>query len=197
MKGENHMDIQSSYTKLSQSIIKEHKEVFERLSMEELSQLIDAIIKAKRIFVMGAGREGISLRGFAMRLAHLGKPTYWIWDDTTTGIQPDDLFIVSDGCGDVGLFRYILKRVKQAGGIIAMFTGEPDGNNAKKYADIIVFIHATAYLAHRDDVVPTAQIMGNQYEQHLYMLCDIIIMLLVEKLGLTYSDLEKRHRNVE
>ena len=39
--------------------------------------------------------------------------------------------------------------------------------------------------------------MGNQYEQHLYMLCDVIIMLLAEELGLTWADLEKRHRNVE
>ena len=46
-------------------------------------------------------------------------------------------------------------------------------------------------------MIPTVQMMGNQYEQHLYMLCDVIIMLLVEDLGLTYDDLEARHRNVE
>lgn len=47
------------------------------------------------------------------------------------------------------------------------------------------------------DVVPTGQPMGNQYEQHLYMLTDVIVMLLVEDLGLTYDDLEARHRNAE
>ena len=60
-----------------------------------------------------------------------------------------------------------------------------------------MFVRATAYLAGRTDVIPTVQMMGNQYEQHLYMLCDVIIMLLVEDLGLTYDDLEARHRNVE
>jgi len=191
------MDYTEKYRQLTTTMVKEHRQVFELLDMAELRRLMDAITQAKQIFVMGAGREGISLRGFAMRLAHLGKSTHWIWDDTAVGIQPGDLFIVSDGHGDVGLFHHILKCVKQAGGTVAMFTGEPDGYTAKTFADRILFIHATAYLAQRDDVVPTIQMMGNQYEQHLYMLCDVIIMLLVEELGLTYDDLEARHRNVE
>lgn len=186
-----------SYEKLTTALVEEHREVFSLLSMEQLGSFIEAIAQAKNIFVMGAGREGISLRAFAMRLAHLGKNTAWIWDDTTVGIRPGDLFIASDGRGDIGSFRYTFERVKQAGGNIAMFTANPDGPNVRAFADIPLFVHASAYKMKRDDVVPTIQMMGNQYEQHLYMLCDVIIMLLVEKLGLSYDDLEARHRNVE
>jgi 6-phospho-3-hexuloisomerase len=39
--------------------------------------------------------------------------------------------------------------------------------------------------------------MGNLFEQHLFMLFDIIIMLLEEKLSVSHKDMEKRHRNVE
>ena len=46
---------------------------------------MDAIVGAKRIFVMGVGREGIAARAFPMRLMHLGKEIYWILDDTTPG----------------------------------------------------------------------------------------------------------------
>lgn len=190
-------NLEQRYREITTAIAEEHRKVFELLSMEELEAAMRAIEEAKTIFVFAAGREGISLRGFAMRLAHLGKPVHWIFDDTTVGIGAGDLYITSEGFGEVGSFAYYLKKVKEAGGTVLTFTGNPDGAHIREYADIPVFVRATAYLAGRKDVVPTIQMMGNQYEQHLYMLCDVIIMLLVEDMGLTYDDLERRHRNVE
>ncbi len=191
------MNLKESYTNLTTKMMEEHKEVFSLLSMEQLEQFMEAVASANNIFVLGAGREGISLRGFAMRLAHMGKRAQWIWDDTTIGIKPGDLLVMSDGRGDIGSFSYIMQKAKDAGGKLALFTGNPDGVNVKKYADFVLFVRSQAYLVERDDVVPTVQIMGNQYEQQLYMLCDVIIMLLTEKLGMTFADLEARHRNVE
>ncbi len=185
------------YRTITTSIAEEHRKVFELLDMEQLRAALDVIIKANNIFVYAAGREGISLRGFAMRLAHMGKTVHWVFDDTTIGITPGDLFIISEGSGDVGSFDYYMKKTKEAGGKVLMFTGNPDGIQVKKYADYVLFVKAKAYLAERDDVVQTVQMMGNLYEQHLYILCDVLIMMAVKEMGLTYQDLEKRHRNVE
>lgn len=63
-----------TYQKYYKAMLQEHEAVFKKLNMEQLKQFVDLIIKSNKIFVHGAGREGISLRGFAMRLAHLGKP---------------------------------------------------------------------------------------------------------------------------
>ena len=60
-------------------------QVGERLDEAEIEALMAAIIRAKRVFCIGAGREGLSTRAFAMRLMHLGKDAHWIWDDTTPG----------------------------------------------------------------------------------------------------------------
>lgn len=190
-------NLEKRYQEITEALAKEHEKVFALLDMDELRAAMEAIGNAEHIFVYAAGREGISLRGFAMRLAHLGKCVSWVFDDTTVGIQPGDLYITSEGSGEVGSFGYYLKKVKEAGGKVLTFTGNPDGRHVKEYADYTVFVRATAYLAERNDVVPTIQMMGNQYEQQLYMLCDVMIMLLVEEMGLTYGDLEKRHRNVE
>lgn len=191
------MNYKEKYTFITTAITQEHQKVFELLSMEELRRAMNAIIGAKNIFVYAAGREGISLRGFAMRLAHLGKTVHWLFDDTTVGIKEGDLYITSEGFGNVGSFEYYLKKVKEAGGKILTFTGNPDGCHIKNYTDYTVFVRSTAYLANRSDVVPTIQMMGNQYEQHLYMLCDVIIMLLADEMNMTYDDLEALHRNVE
>lgn len=190
-------NLKKKYDELTKAIVEEHEKVFELLDMNELQMAIDAIKEAKNIFVFAAGREGISLRGFTMRLAHFGKTVHWLFDDTTIGVRPGDLYITSEGFGAVGSLEYYMKKVKEAGGKILSFTGNPDGKDVKKYSDYIVFVRSMAYLVYRTDVVPTVQIMGNQYEQHLYMLCDVIIMLLIEEMGLTYEDLERQHRNVE
>ena len=146
------------------------------------------------------------MRSFAMRLAHLGKPAFWLMDDTTVGMHEGDLFIITDGRGDVGIHRRIVKQAAKTGAKIAMITCLPEGNLAKNYADHILFVHASVYMAEtaddpdapkQHDVVPTEQPMGNQYEQHLYLLLDIITILLKDEMGLTYEDMEKNHRNIE
>ena len=81
------MDFADTYKKLTGAIIEEHREIFERLDMAQLNVFMNEVIEAKHIFVYGTGREGISMRGFAMRLAHLGKAAYWLMDDTTIGMH--------------------------------------------------------------------------------------------------------------
>lgn len=195
-----------TYNKFAKMIVEEHDAVFQKLDMGQLKDFLDAIIAAKHVFVYGTGREGISMRGFAMRLAHLGKPTFWLMDDTTIGMHEGDLFILADGRGDVGIHRRIVEQASASGARIAMITGLPEGYLAKNYADLILFVHSTVYLGDtsknpnavkQHDVVPTEQPMGNQFEQHLYLLMDIIAILLKDEMGLTYADMEARHRNVE
>ena len=195
-----------TYRKFSKAIVKEHASIFSQLDMEQLKTFVDAIIGAKHIFVHGTGREGISMRGFVMRLAHLGKPAYWLMDDTTIGMHEGDLFIICDGRGDVGIHRRIVQQAKKTGARIAMVTALPEGNLAKNYADIILFIHSTVYMDEKHaepdapkqhDVVPTEQPMGNQYEQHIYLLMDIIAIIVKDEMGLSYDDMEANHRNIE
>ncbi len=198
--------MRETYDNLTWAIVDEHRKVFEKLDMAQLEAFVDAVAKSENIFVYGSGREGISMRGFAMRLAHLGKRAYWLFDDTTVGMHEGDLFILADGRGDVGIHRYFVRRAHEAGAKIAMVTGLPEGNLAKTYADLILFVHSTVYLDEKSmgpdaprqhDVVPTVQPMGNQFEQHLYLLMDVVAILVKDAMGLSYSDMEARHRNIE
>ena len=75
------------YEELYRTVLNEHREVFEKQDLDEVTLFMEQIRKAERIFVMGVGREGIAGRSFAMRLMHLGKEVHWIWDDTTPGMH--------------------------------------------------------------------------------------------------------------
>ena len=55
--------------------------------------------RGEKIVLFGRGREGLQLRGFAMRLFHMGRDVS-VWGDMTTPpVGPGDLLIVSAGPG--------------------------------------------------------------------------------------------------
>lgn len=106
--------------------MQEHLEVFKKQDINQLKEFMELIKKADCIFLMGVGREGISTRGFAMRLMHLGKETHWIWDDTTPGMHKNDLFIATNGSGQIGHITYVVEQAKKAGTKVAVVTGSPN-----------------------------------------------------------------------
>ena len=145
--------------------------------------------------MVGAGREGLSAKAFAMRLTHLGKPTHWIWDDTTPGIAKGDLVILVSGGGSIGHIDYVFDRAAEAGAEIVVVTGDPGGVTPRK-AKQVLFLPAAVYKGNAE-VVPSTQPMGNLFEQALFILFDQIAVALAERMGISKAAMEARHRNVE
>ena len=180
------------YSKLA---VGELTDVFSKMKNQDVEPLLGAIEQHKRIFTLGAGREGISTRAFSMRLMHLGKDVHWVWDDTTPGISAGDLFICACGSATVGHEVYMCKRAKEAGAKLLLITASDDGE-LNQIADIVVKIPAEAYLA-SGDFVKSNQMMGNLFEQALYIFFDAIVMTLADRMNITKEEMETRHRNIE
>ena len=181
------MDIQKRYGELYATALEEHRKVFEKQDVPELEAFMRAIIAAQRIFVMGVGREGIAARAFSMRLMHLGKEVHWIWDDTTPGMAAGDLFIAVNG---------VVEQAKKTGAKIAVVTGAPR-QKTPQLADLVLFVPAFVFNGTDERCVPSVQPMGALFEQHCFLLYDIIIMMLEEEMQLDHAKMESRHRNVE
>ena len=73
--------------KLSKGALNDLSGVFAAMREDSLDGLIEEIVKAKRIVVFGLGREGLQMRGFAMRLFHMGRNAA-VWGDMTTSRWP-------------------------------------------------------------------------------------------------------------
>ncbi len=185
------MDYQNTY----KTILKELDEVFGRVDLSQVRDLMDKIKASDRIFLMGVGREGLATRGFAMRLMHFGKEVHWGWDDTTPAVKKGDLFIFTSGSGEIGHIHYVAEEVKKTGAAIAVVTGVPDRKTAQ-LADTVVWVPASVYKG-KDNVVPSIQPMGNLFEQSLFILFDMIIMWLVDESDTTFQKMSDRHRNFE
>lgn len=188
-----------NFQKLTKNALDELSQVFAKMNEEDVRLLLDSIEKTERIFLLGAGREGLSTREFAMRLMHLGKEAHWLWDDTTPEVRPGDLFICACGSADVSHENVICNNAKQAGANLLLITPSSEGY-LLSIADIVIKVPSMAYKAvyhSEDDYVATNQTMGNQFEQALLIFFDVIVMMLKDELGLTNEDMEARHRNVE
>lgn len=190
------MEFAERYRHYAATILREHQAVFDAQDMGELLNFIHAVMEAGRVFVVGAGREGIAARSFAMRLMHLGKETHWLWDDTTPGMKDGDLFLAVDGSGKIGHIDYLIHQASLTGAKVGVITGAPM-EPIPQIADCILFVPAAVYKGTDSRVVKSEQPMGNLFEQHLFLLFDIIVMLLREEMDLSYEQMESRHRNIE
>lgn len=188
-------DLKKEYVSMYDTILEEHRNVFINQDIEALLQFIEEIKKANNIFVMGVGREGIAARSFAMRLMHLGKNVHWIWDDTTPGMHQGDLFITVNGSGNISHINCVMENAQHTGATIWVVTGSPSGKSTK-IANGFLFVPAAVYNG-VDEVVPSIQPMGNLFEQHLFLLFDITVMLLEKDLKLSHEQMSARHRNIE
>ena len=58
------------------------KGISKELNLEHIANLVNEVVDAKRIFLLGAGRSGLEARAFAMRLMHMGFDVYVIGSAT-------------------------------------------------------------------------------------------------------------------
>lgn len=184
-----------SFEKLVSNILSEIDKVFQQIDKKEVLDFLNCLQDSKRIFLLGVGREGLATRAFAMRLMHLGKEVYWIWDDTTPGVQNGDLFICTSGSSEIKHEITVCQEAKNYGAKIVLITASKEGE-IHSLSDSSVIIPAAAFHA-KGNFVATNQLMGNLFEQSVFIFFDIISMMLKGRLNISDSEMEMRHRNVE
>lgn len=184
-----------SFFEYSTTIVKELSEVMQRVSSREIVDLRKEVLAARRIVIIGVGREGLAARAFTMRLRHLNFDSHWVWDDTTPPVGPGDLVIATSGSGEIGHIDYVLGRARAHGARTVVATANPAGKSARE-ADLVLNIPAAAYLSD-GDMVSSIQPMGSLFEQALWITFDCLILELEAAIGFEHADMAKNHRNVE
>ena len=102
---------------------------------------IAELASAKRIALHGLGREGLQMRGLAMRLFHMGLHGHVVGDMTTPPLGAGDLLIVSAGPGDLQTIAALMNIAKAAGAKTTVVTAQAEGDAARR-ADCALLIPA-------------------------------------------------------
>lgn len=181
-----------NYQELVKKVIAENNEVLMRVDPKEVDTLIDYICKAKQIQIFSMGRCQLSVRGFAMRLAHMGFPTHVVFDTVTPAIGPGDLLIGHCSANNVEL--NVIQQAKKAGATIVIITPCLDTPQAK-LADFIVNLPGQIFGGANE--VPSIQPMASLLEQALLLFTDIVVMMLIERKHISMKEMQLRHTNLE
>lgn len=179
---------------LAREALKDLEGVFAAMPEDALDGLIEAIVKARRIVVFGLGREGLQMRGLAMRLFHMGRNVA-VWGDMTAPeVAQGDLLIVSAGPGDLATARTLAGIARVAGARTALVTAQPEGELAS-HVDVVTVIPAQTMADDRGglSVLP----MGSLFETAQMIAFELAILKLRPRFNETAETMRARHTNLE
>jgi 6-phospho-3-hexuloisomerase len=175
-------------------ILNEHQQLAEKINIEDLLPLINAIQQSKRIFLVAAGRSGFAMRAAAMRLMHLGLTAFFVGDTTTPAITKGDLLIAASGSGTTTSIVRAGEKAKSVGAkVIALTTATTSG--LAEIADHTVFIPAAGKQEFEGS--KSKQYAGSLFEQFIFILMDVVFQSLWKMDGTPAEELWKRHANLE
>lgn len=180
------------YAELVEQVIAENRAVLRKIDPAKIEKLAEEITRAKTIQIYGMGRMQLSVRAFAMRLKHMGLDCYVVYDTTTPVIGPGDLLI--GHCAVTNVELNVIKCAKEAGARVALLTAHPE-NEHGRLADLCVRVPGQIFGGPEE--TPSIQPMASLLEQSLFLFTDIMVMLLMERLGVTTEAMKKRHTNLE
>ncbi|GAB4544729.1 MAG: 6-phospho-3-hexuloisomerase [Anaerolineae bacterium] len=186
----------SALETLIPSLLKELEGALRSVNPTTVDALRQAIIAAPRIFVTGRGRSGLHMRGFAMRLMHIGRAVYVVDETTTPGIGEGDLLLIGSGSGRTASQVGHATKAKSLNAKVGLITIAETSPMAE-IADFVVRINAVTPKLEGSAASGSFQPMGTLFEQSLGLLLDLMVVQLMDDLQVTADQMFTRHANLE
>ncbi len=182
---------------MTEQVLAELTACVRQVQAESLVQAGELIESAARIFVAGAGRSGLCMRSLGMRLMHLGKAVHVVGETTTPSIAAADLLIVGSGSGRTSSLLAMAEQARRRGAQILLFTTDA-GSPLAERSDLCVVIPAPSFRVTSEvhDSI-SIQPLGTLFEQSLFVLCDSLILMLMQRTGVSAAQMLERHANLE
>jgi 6-phospho-3-hexuloisomerase len=176
------------------------------ISDDDVEKFIAELLKAKRVYVIGAGRSGLVAKAFAMRLMHLGLQAYVVGETITPSLTAGDAMVIFSGSGRTKTVADIAETAKEIGAHICLITSNAE-SRIGKIADCIVIIeHQRDAVADDGMEFEIRQMMGEHksfaplgtlFETASMIFGDAVISRLMEITKTDESALKNRHTNIE
>lgn len=181
---------------LYQTALDELSSVFSRINDAQVDGLLDRIISARRIVVFGGGRERLQIMGFAMRLYHMGLDVAVEGDMTTPPVGKGDLLLVTCGPGQISTALALMGVARDAGSGVALITAQPDGK-AAAFSDFVLTLPAQTMADDQGAKVSSVLPMGSLFEGALFILFEVLVLKLKQRLNIDADAMRARHTNLE
>lgn len=128
-----------------------------------------------------------------MRLAQMGFLASVVGEATAPAITPNDILIILSGSGETPVLLEHGKKAKKAGALVLAITASPH-SSLSELCDVSVIVKAD-----RKDQAGgcSMQPMGTLFEQSAGILCDTMVLLLMDRFHITGEEMFRNHSNLE
>jgi 3-hexulose-6-phosphate synthase/6-phospho-3-hexuloisomerase len=175
-----------------------------KLNVAQVNSFIKTLLGARRVFVVGAGRSGLVVRAFAMRLMHLDFDVYVVGETITPAIRVGDLLVAVSGSGETDMIVQAARIAKKVGAKIIAVTSYGKSSLAK-LSDLIIILPGrkkvakTPAFVRRELAGEYASLtpLGTLFEVTALVFLDSVIASLMVKLGRKEEEMKARHATIE
>lgn len=161
-----------------------------------LAGMVEELAGAGRVVCYGVGREGLMMRALAMRLYHMGLDAHVVGDMSCPPVGAGDLLVVSAGPGSFSTVLGLMGVAKGAGARVACVTAQP-GAAVPAGSDRVLVIPAQTMADDTGPSVASVLPMGSLFEGAQYLVFEMLILMLRDRLGVAPEAMRDRHTNLE
>ena len=161
-----------------------------------LAGMVEELAAAKRVVCYGVGREGLMMRALAMRLYHMGLDAHVVGDMSCPPVGAGDLLVVSAGPGEFSTVRGLMGVARRDGARLACVTAQA-GAALPAASDRVLVIPAQTMANDTGPAVASVLPMGSLFEGAQYLVFEMLILMLRDRLGVAPEAMRARHTNLE
>jgi 6-phospho-3-hexuloisomerase len=183
-----------SYSQNETLILHELERTLAAVSEVDTTAAQLAILAARRVFVMGAGRSGLALKMAAMRLMHLGLVVHVAGEVTAPAIGRGDLLMVASGSGTTAGVVHAAEVAVKAGAQVLALTATRESKLGQLAKNLIVIPAATKQ---DHGGMKSEQYAGALFEQSTLLIMDAMFQGMWSESGESAEELWQRHANLE
>lgn len=173
-------------------ILEEIKKSFESIDEGKVSELIKIINKRNKIFVYGAGRTGLMLKAFAMRLMQLGYDSYVVGETITPAIEKGDLLLLASASGSTESVVSMARKCSENGIDIYIISSNTESALSVIRKPDILIRSSDKFNQNTNSKQP----MSSLFEQMILLVLDYLVYEIFKR-EKSIGDLQSKHANLE
>jgi len=152
-----------------------------------VTAVVEAVGRAKKVFVYGVGRSGLVARAFAMRLVQLGLEVYFIGETITPIVSAGDLVVIVSNTGTTMSAVQTANIARRVGASVVAVTSSRSSKLAA--ASNLVLQVREDHPEGKARYAPLATL----FEDATLVILDGVVAQLMEARGQTEADMRARH----
>lgn len=185
------------FQKACRVVLKEGEDLLSTLDEKVVQDFLKKVKEEwpqKRLFFWARGRSFLMLRGFAMRLMHMGYEVHIVGEVDCPAIAKGDVLLVASGSGGTSSVLLFAEKAHHFGAEVGAIVGKP-GSPLGTQADWVLEFNP-------EQAGETVQLSsaggGTRFEHSLLLFFDACILSLIfDQREKVYQEMMHRHANLE